>query len=106
MGREAYFSRPASIFPRRCPAIGSRRNPDAAMLDLRSLNPIVLNEAHRGDLVDHLLLLPEEQRYTRFIGVMTDGAIQAFAARIDFARELLVGLPDPAGGFLGVVQAS
>ena len=69
--------------------------------------PLLLDESHRGEIARHLLLLPEEQRYTRFFGAMSDEAIGSFVARLDFADDLLVALPGAhAGGFRGVVQAS
>lgn len=68
--------------------------------------PFLLDASHRADLAAHLLLLPAEQRYTRFIGTMTDAAIVAFVEHIEFDKELLVGLRDERSGLRGVVQSS
>jgi RimJ/RimL family protein N-acetyltransferase len=68
--------------------------------------PFLLGACNRAELADHLLLLPEEQRYTRFIGTMSDEAIAGFVARLDFDKELLAGLRGDDGDLRGVVQSS
>lgn len=70
------------------------------------LPPFLLAESDKPELVHHLLLLPEEQRYTRFIGTMTNRAIEGFVARIDLEMEMLAGARSPDGGLVGVVQSS
>jgi RimJ/RimL family protein N-acetyltransferase len=77
-------------------------------MSLRDLHwrALPLAEAHRPRLVAHLCRLPGEQRYTRFQCKMSDEAIAAYVARIDFGSDRLLGLPDPGGDFQSVVQAS
>lgn len=70
------------------------------------LPPFLLDESDKPELVRHLLLLPEEQRYTRFIGTMTDDAIEGFVARIDLATDLLAGSRSLDGGLASVAQSS
>ena len=56
--------------------------------------------------MEHFRSLPYEQRYTRFLRNMTDDAIAAFVAHIDFERDMCLALPDVDGGIRGVVQIS
>lgn len=80
--------------------------PDGPVREAGPLPPFLLDESDKPELVRHLLLLPEEQRYTRFIGTMTDDAIEGFVARIDLAADLLAGSRGPDGGLAGVAQSS
>lgn len=79
---------------------------DGTVHESSLLPPFLLDESDKPELVRHLLLLPEEQRYTRFIGTMSNDAIASFVARIDCGIDLLAASRSLAGGLAGVAQSS
>lgn len=51
-----------------------------------------LTGAHREQVVRHLLRLPPDDRRLRFGASMGDSAVEAYAARIDFATDQVFGI--------------
>ena len=63
-----------------------------------------LNERHRGDIVNHLLLLPAEDRRLRFGHAIPDEAIRAYVNGIDFSRDRVFGVNGPALELIGLAH--
>jgi len=63
-----------------------------------------LNPRHRDEIVRHLLQLPAEDRRLRFGQQVRDEALRAYVARIDFARDRVFGILDPALELSGVAH--
>lgn len=61
-----------------------------------------LNPRHREDIARHLLQLPGEDRRLRFGRSIGDEAIREYVAGIDFARDRVFGIHDPALELTGV----
>ena len=53
-----------------------------------------LAERHRSRVLDHLLLLGEEDRHLRFGHVASDDQIRQYVAHLDFTRDELFGVFD------------
>lgn len=53
-----------------------------------------LGESSRGVILHHLLALDAEDRYARFGSLIRDEGIRALVARLDFERDLLLGIED------------
>lgn len=51
-----------------------------------------LGESSRGVILHHLLALDAEDRYARFGSLIRDEGIRALVARLDFERDLLLGI--------------
>ena len=63
-----------------------------------------LRPAHRPQIVRHLLGLPADDRRLRFGGPTSEGAIEAYVARIDFTRDHVFGVLAPSMELLGVAH--
>ncbi|MGQ0511065.1 MAG: GNAT family N-acetyltransferase [Betaproteobacteria bacterium] len=59
---------------------------------------------HRGDIVHHLVCLPAEDRRLRFGRQMSDGAIEAYAGGIDFARDRVFAIYAPDLALAGMAH--
>lgn len=63
-----------------------------------------LNPRHRDDITRHLLKLPLEDRRLRFGRAIRDDAVRAYVDGIDFERDRVFGLQDPALDLVGVAH--
>jgi GNAT superfamily N-acetyltransferase len=62
------------------------------MADAQGVVVQKLTGAHRKEVARHLLRLPLGDRRLRFGASMGDAAVEAYAARIDFARDQVFGI--------------
>jgi len=61
-----------------------------------------LNSRHRDDIVRHLLQLPADDRRLRFGQHIRDDGIRDYVTGIDFARDRVFGIHNPALELIGV----
>lgn len=64
----------------------------------------LLDADARAEVLAHLHRLSADDRALRFSSVTSDAALDAYAARIDFARDLVVAARDAAGAIIGLAQ--
>lgn len=64
-----------------------------------------LDMRSRKAVLAHLLALPADDRYCRFGSSLRDAGIQNYVARIDFERDLLLGI-ESAQGLEGLAHVS
>jgi len=52
----------------------------------------ILDETARAGILQHLLMLDADDRYARFGSLLRDDGIHALVGRLDFERDLLLGI--------------
>lgn len=66
--------------------------------------PARLTAAARPAVLDHLLALDADDRYGRFATSLSDAGIAAYAAHIDFTRDLCFGMQEADGELSGFIH--
>ncbi len=66
--------------------------------------PRRLEPSDRRAILSHLLRLSDEARQMRFCQVMSDEAVRNYAAKIDFERDICIGVFDRQENLVALVQ--
>ncbi len=64
----------------------------------------LLGSGARADVLAHFNTLSADDRALRFSAVTSEAALETYAARIDFSRDLVVAARDAAGAIVGIAQ--
>jgi GNAT superfamily N-acetyltransferase len=66
--------------------------------------PRRLESSDRPAILDHLLRLSVDARQMRFCQVMSDEAVRTYAAKINFERDVCIGVFDQRANLVALVQ--